>query len=72
MTILDEERQYGNHRRIGERRVDRMERLDVAQKAQDELVVAEVMDARPKKSPAHRQAEENDEALVHCDVRFLR
>ena len=71
MPILDEECQYGNDRRIGEWRVDRVERFDVAQKAQNELVVAEMMDARPKKSPAHRQAEKYDEALVHCDVRFL-
>ena len=68
MPILDEERQYGNDRRIGERRVDGMERFDVAQKAQDELVVTEVMDARPKKNPAYGQAEEHDEALVRGEV----
>jgi hypothetical protein len=47
------------------------ERFDVAQKAQDELVVAEMMDARPKKGPAHRQAEEHDESFVCLEVRFL-
>jgi hypothetical protein len=71
MPILDEKRQYGNDRRIGERRIDVMERFDVTQKAQHELVVAEMMDARPKKSPTHRQAEEHDESFVCPEVRFM-
>lgn len=46
--------------------VDVVKRLDVTEKAEDEFVVTEVVDARPQKGPAHRQAEEDDERLLAC------
>jgi hypothetical protein len=47
-----------------------VKRLDVAEKADDELVVAEMVDSGPQKGPTHREAEEYDENLFGVIDRF--
>ena len=49
-VVLDQEGENGNDRRIGERRVDGVNGLYVAQEADDKLGITEIMDAGPQET----------------------
>ena len=61
MAVFDQEGQRPDDRRLRQRRIDVMERLGVAEETCDEIVVAEMMNARPQKCPAEANAEKYDE-----------
>jgi hypothetical protein len=61
VTVFHQERQDGQDRRVSERLIDIVERLHVAEKAQDEFLVAKMMNGGPQEGPSHRQSEKQNE-----------
>jgi len=70
MPILDHKSEQRGDRRAGQRCEDIVEGLRVAKEADDETVVAEMIDGGIEERPADGKAEEHDDRLLQSGLRF--